>query len=413
MKKLLEQNDLLKPYKVGEIIKGRIIGLGRSSLFIDLGAQGAGIVYGKEFYEIKNRLKDLKVGDDVFAKIIDLENEEGYIELSLKEADKDLTLEELKKKKEKGETIKVKILGANKGGLLTQVIGLPAFLPVSQLAPEHYPRIEKGNKDKIFKELQKFVGQELTVKIFDLDLKEKKLVLSEKAIDSQKIKELLRNYKVGDVVEGEITGIVDFGAFIKFPLPTPLEDSALTGPDKTEADKTSPAKAEAGEPAGTLPPKRPPETLEGLVHISELDWRLVENPSEAVKIGQKVKAKIIEISQDRISLSLKALRKDPWEEIEKNHKKGDIIKGRVTKFNPFGAFVVISSGSPSIAETSVKREESAGDKGSPEIQGLVHISEFGSQKKMEESLKIGKEYTFEITMLDPKEHKMILKLKNV
>lgn len=367
MKKLLDQNDFLKPLKVGDIVRGQVVGLGRSSLFIDLGIQGTGIVYGKEFLEAKDKMGNLKVGGDVFAKVIDIENEQGYIELSLKEADQDITLQNLREKKEKGETIKVKILGANKGGLLAKISGVPVFLPASQLTIEHYPRIEKGDKNKILKELQKLVGKELLVQIFDIDLKEKKIILSEKAKDSEKIKELLKNYKVGDVVEGEITGLVDFGAFMSF---------------------------------GSVKSKEKPmgkENLEGLIHISELDWQLVKDPSEIVKIGQKVKAKIIEITDDRISLSLKALKKDPWEGIAKIYKKGDIIKGKVVKFNPFGAFVEISSPS----------EVLAGNSG---IQGLVHISEFGSQKKMEESLRIGKEYDFEITMLNPREHKMILKL---
>ncbi len=348
MKQLLEKNDLMKPPKVGEIVEGKVIGRKRQALFLDLGAFGTGIIYGKEFQEAKEELKNLKIGDSAFAKIIDLENEEGYIELSVSQASEELILEGLKQKKEKGENITVKIMGANRGGLLTEISGMPGFLPVSQLKSEHYPKVKGGDASKILRELQKFVGQTLEVKIFDLDLKTRKLILSEKVKEVEKIREILKNYKVGDVVEGEITGVVDFGAFLRFG----------------------------------------PQNLEGLIHISELDWRLIEDPSEVVKIGDKVKAKIIEISGEKVSLSLKALKENPWLDIEKKYKKGDVVSGKVTKFNPFGAFIQIT----------------------PKIQGLCHISEFGTGSKMEERLKIGKNYNFQILEIRPEEHKMSLKL---
>ena len=189
MKDLLEKNNLLRPPQIGKIVEGKIIGRARSAIFLDLGAFGTGIIYGKEFQGAKEELKNLKIGDTVFAKIIDLENEEGYIELSLSQASNELTWAELGQKKEKGETIIVKILGANKGGLLAEVSGIPAFLPVSQLLTKHYPRVEKGDTTKILKELQKFVSKEMEVKIFDLDQKQEKLILSEKARENEKIKE--------------------------------------------------------------------------------------------------------------------------------------------------------------------------------------------------------------------------------
>jgi small subunit ribosomal protein S1 len=302
MKKLSEKNNLVKPPKVGEIIEGKIIGKERQALFLDLGALGVGIIYGREFQEAKEELKNLEIGDNIFTKIIDLENESGYIELSVSQASNELIWDGLKQKKEKGETIAVKISGANRGGLLTEISNIPAFLPVSQLLPEHYPRVEGGDSSKILKELQKFVGKILEVKIFDLSPKEKKLILSERVKEAEKIKETLKKYKVGQVVEGEITGITDFGAFIKFG-----------------------------------------EGLEGLIHISELDWAIVADPSEIVKLGDKLRAKIIDISDNKVSLSLKALKKDPWQGIENKYKKGDIFSGKVTKFNPFGAFVQITS----------------------------------------------------------------------
>jgi len=342
-------NDLMKPPKIGEIVEGKIIGFGRSAVYLDLGFLGAGTIYGREFFEGKEILKKLKIGDKILTKIIDLENEEGYIELSIAQAGKDLAWQQLVQKKEEGEILKVKILDANKGGLLAEVSGVSAFLPVSQLSSEHYPRVEGGDQEKISKELKKFVGQELEVKIFDLSPSEGKLILSERAKETDKIKEILKNYKVGDVVEGEITAVLDFGAFLRFG----------------------------------------PESLEGLIHISELDWKLIEDPMEVVKVGEKVKAKIIKIADDKVFLSLKALKPNPWEIFAKEHQKGEIISGEVVKLNPFGAFVKIEE----------------------KIQGLCHISEFGSPEKMEEILEIGKKYDFEILEIQPKEHRLTLKLK--
>lgn len=342
-----EAINLIRPPKVGEIVEGAVNNFGRSAVYIDLGPVGCGIIFGKEFYASRDALKKLEIGDKIFVKIVDVENDEGYLELSLSEAGKDLGWENLIRKKENDEVIKVKIMGANKGGLLAEVDGMQGFLPVSQLSGEHYPRVEGADKMEILKRLQKLVGQELTVKIFDIVPNEEKLIFSEKATDTEKLKEVLKNYKVGDIVDGEITGVVEFGAFIKFG-----------------------------------------EELEGLIHISELDWQLIGNPSEVVEVGQKVKAKIIEITEDgRVSLSLKALKQDPWDGIEEKFKKGDAFKGKVTKFNPFGAFVEVA----------------------PKIQGLCHISEFGSHAKMEEKLKIGQAYDFQILQIDPAEHRMTLK----
>jgi len=348
MKELLGDNHL-RPLKVGQIVEGRIIGRGRSALFLDLGAFGTGIIYGKEFYSAKEEFKNLKNGVEVSAKVTDLDNEQGYIELSITEASQELAWEKLKQKKEKGEMVKVKILGANRGGLLAKISGIPAFLPVSQLKSEHYPRIEGADSSKILKALQEFVGQELEVKIFDLSEKEEKLILSEKAKDSEKKREILKEYKIDQIITAEVTGITDFGVFVRFGK----------------------------------------QGLEGLIHISKLDWAIVEDPSKLVKVGQKLKVKIIEISDDKVFLSLKALKKDPWEDIEKKYKKGDIILGKVIKFNPFGAFVEIEK----------------------KIQGLIHISEFGTSKKMEDALEIGKKYNFKILSMEPKEYKMSLSLE--
>ena len=348
VKDVLEKELSVKPSRVGEIVEGKVVANAKSAVFLDLGAIGTGIIYGREFLEAKDKIKNLKIGDSLFAKVVDVENEDGYIELSANSASSELTWERLIQKKDSDEIVLVKILGANKGGLLSEISGLPAFLPVSQLDSSHYPRVENGDPQKILEELQKFIGQELAVKIFDLKPGTDEIIISEKAKETEKIKEILKGYNVGDIVEGEITGLTDFGAFMRFGK----------------------------------------EGLEGLIHISELDWKIIEDPSEVVKVGDKVKAKVIDIAKDKVSFSLKALKEDPWKNIEEKYKKGDAVEGKAVKFNPFGAFVQIG----------------------PEIQGLIHISEFGTKAKMEEALEIGKNYKFEILTIEPKEHRMSLKL---
>ena len=255
MKQILEENANLKPPKVGDIIEGRVISKKAFAIYLDLGIFGTGIIYGKEFKKAKKELKNLKIGDKVLAKIVDLDNEDGFIELSVAGATKEIALEMLRKKKEAGEKIKVKILGANKGGLLTKVSGIDAFLPVSQLSSENYPEVENGDPEKILEKLKKFVGKEMEVKILGILEKDAQVILSEKLAKEEKE---IEEYKVGDVVEAEISGITDFGIFLKFGV-----------------------------------------NLEGLAPISET------NPNLNLKIGEKVKAKIISIEGNRAILSLK------------------------------------------------------------------------------------------------------------
>src|SRR3989344_2223651 len=352
------QGDLSPLPQMGALVEGKVVAKDRSSVFVDLGPQGTGIIYGREFYEAKDTIKDLNIGDTVFAKVIELENEDGYKELSLRDATKDMNWQKLKDVKEKDEVIKVKITGVNKGGLLANVNGIQAFLPVSQLSPENYPRVEDADKQKILKELQKFIGKTLEVKILDLLAQESKLILSEKAKEEQSIKEIIKNYKIGDTIEGKITGIADFGVFIKFPVQENKEESAKEN------------------------------SIEGLIHISELDWQLVQNPGEVVKVGEVVRAQIININNNQVFLSLKSLKENPWEKVEKKFKKGDNLKGKVLSFSPFGAFVEVSD----------------------KIRGLCHVSEFSSKQEMEESLKVGESYKFEVLLVEPKEHRMNLKL---
>ncbi len=349
-------DDFLLPPKKGEIVEGMIIGAGLASIYVDLSPVGIGVIMGREYYLAKNVLgKNLVPGKMISAKVVEIDNEENLIELSLKEAQREMGWERLKKVKEDFETIAIKPSGANKGGLLAEFCQVRGFLPLSQLSVENYPRIEEGNTAQILMHLQQFIGKEMQVKILDLDPHENKLIFSEKAVESKTIQELLKNYKPGDIIEGKITGVADFGAFIRFSLAKSGKDSATD--------------------------------IEGLIHISELDWQLIHDPLEIVKIGEKIKAKIVDISKDgRVSLSLKALKKDPWQGIEKKFKAGEVIEGKVIKINQFGAFVEIA----------------------PKIRGLIHASEIGGPK--ETKIKEKEAYRFKIIHLDPKEHRLTLKL---
>lgn len=417
--------DLIPSPRVGSLVEGKVAARSRSALFVDIGIQGTGVVYGREFYQAKEMIKNLNIGDSVFAKVIEMENEDGYRELSLRSASEEANWKKLGEMKLKGEMITVKIAGVNKGGLLTNVHGTPAFLPVSQLSPENYPRVADADKQKILRELQKFIGKEMEVKVLDISPEENKLILSEKAKEEQAIKKMLESLNKGDVVRGTITGIADFGAFMRFrPLKTteaandaennsPLpEDSAAASlpPVTTENDdgnlteqKIEPAEEnetpDSNAPRGDLPVRGTQTGLpaqrqtgagevEGLIHVSELDWQMIQHPSEVVKIGEVIMAQVIDIKNNHVFLSLKNLRPNPWEKIGKEYKREDKIKGKVVALNPFGAFVEVM----------------------PKIRGLCHISEFGSQEAMKQALKIGETYEFEILLIDPKDHKINLRL---
>src|SRR3989339_1458170 len=331
--------------EIDSLIEGPVILVEKSSVFVDLSPFGIGVIYGREFINAKDIIKKISLGDIVKAKVVEKENENGYIELSLKEAKQALAWSEAEKAIKSKTVLNLEIIDANKGGLILEWQGIQGFLPASQLKADHYPRVLDSDKDKILKELKKLVGQKISVMIISTLPKEGKLIFSEKDNNPEEKKEILSKHSVGQELECTIAGIVDFGIFVK------LEDG-----------------------------------LEGLVHISELDWGLVENPRTMFKIGEKIRAKVIEIKDGKISLSLKALKENPWKEFEGKLKKGDIIKGVVIKYNKHGALVSIKEG----------------------VAGLVHNSTFGGESKLREKLELGKNYNFQITLFEPKEHKMTL-----
>lgn len=356
MEALLAQHVVEIP-EVGDVIPGTVMHVAPSYALIDLGPLGTGIVLGKEMRDGLGPEGKLKVGTTVTATLMSYENEDGYIELSIREASYEKSWEDIEHKLTNREVVATKVSEANKGGLMVEINGIVGFLPVSQLASEHYPRVEDGDKNKILDLLKKLIGQEIQVRILDADRESEKLIVSEKAAQSEKERELINLLKVGDVVEGEVSGVVDFGAFVKFAPPV-REDG-----------------------------KKPSEKLEGLVHISELAWQLIDDPREMIKTGDSVVAKIIGIEETRISLSMKALKKDPWDAVLEKYKVGDVVSGKVDKINHFGAFVYLDK----------------------DIHGLAHVSEFQEvypNKKIEEVFKEGETYTWNILSIEPKSHRM-------
>lgn len=350
MKELLtaKHKEIPRLPQAGELIEGHIIEMSKNALILDLGPLGVGMVYGAELRENKDILKGLKIGDNISALVLNPENEDGYVELSLREAYLEKAWQIIREKKQAKEIVTAKVIEANRGGLVVTVNGLIGFLPVSQLSSQNYPQVEGGDKDKILSHLNKFINQEIKVRIINFDQNNRQLIVSEKAIQEEKIKESLKSYKKGDIVEGTVAGLTNFGAFIKF------------GAD-----------------------------LEGLAHISELDWSMIDHPSKILEKNQAIKAQIIDISGNQVSLSLKKLKEDPWQNIEQKYQPGQTIKGQVTKINPFGAFVQIDKN----------------------VYGLAHIKEFSQQGQIiEDTLKIGQSYDFKVLSLEPKEHKMSLKV---
>ncbi len=328
-----------------DVIEGKVIGIEKTAVYVDLAPFGTGIIFGREFLQARDIIKNVNVGDTIAGKVVGFDNPEGYIEISLKEARQAQIWQEAEDAIRDKKQFDLPIVDANKGGLIMSWQGIQGFLPASQLKPEHYPRVTDGDKDKILEELRKLIGEHISVAIIAAMPKEGKLIFSEKG-EMEKVRSVMVDkYTLGDEVMGEVTGAVDFGIFVK------LE-----------------------------------EGLEGLVHISEMDWSLVENPRSVYKVGDRVNVKVIEIKDGKISLSIKALKPNPWSEAEKKYKKGDEVKGVVIKFNKHGALASIEEG----------------------VAGLVHVSEFGSEDKLREKLGLGKVYNFKISTFDPKEQKMTL-----
>lgn len=334
------------PPSSGDLVEGNIVAIDRGRVYVDLPPFGTGLIYGREYLNAADVLRKANVGDTISAKVVDPAGREGYIELSLKEARQAAIWGEAEQAIAAETVYTLEVEEANKGGLIISWQGIRGFLPASQLSKEHYPRVPEGDKEKILGELTKLVGRPLAVRIITADAKEGKLIFSERTgSEAEEKAVLIDKYQVGDVIEGEVTGVVDFGVFVKL------------------------------EPG-----------LEGLVHISELDWGLVEDPHQFFAIGESVKVKVIEIKDGKVSLSVKALKENPWHTAGERYKKGMEVPGVIIKYNKHGALASIEEG----------------------VAGLVHVSEFTSPGELRETLELGKTYPFTITLFEPKDQRMTL-----
>jgi small subunit ribosomal protein S1 len=322
----------------GDLVEGPVVAVVKNRVYIELHPFGTGIIYGREYMTASDILRRVKPGDIIAAKVVESTNKEGYFELSLMEAEEAVN---------KGKIFEVVVKEANKGGLMLDWQGVTGFLPASQLKPDHYPRVEDGDRGRILEELKQLIGQKLSVVIITADAQENKLIFSERGPQEDKGTTAER-FAVGETVEGEVTGAVDFGIFIKID-----------------------------------------EGLEGLVHISEIDWGLVENPKNMYKVGEKVRVKVIEIKDGKVSLSIKALKENPWKTATDRYKKDQEVEATIIKYNKHGALASIEEG----------------------VAGLVHISEFASAEELHKSLELGRSYKFKITLFEPANQRMTLSFK--
>ena len=338
-----------EPLKEGQIVEGVVSAVGRARVYIDIHPYGTGLIYGREYMNARDILRKVSIGDTIASKVVMPENEDGYIELSLKEARQALIWADAEEAAKKGTVMSLLVKEANKGGLIIEWQGIQGFLPASQLSAENYPRVSDGDKDKILTALNDLIGKHLSVVVITADQKEHKLIFSEKSLQEKEEKgEKMTKYEVGSIVKGEVTGAVDFGVFVKL------------------------------EPG-----------LEGLVHISEIDWGLVEDTKTLFKVGDAVDVKVIEVKDDKISLSIKQLKENPWVSASRKYEKGQIVDAVVIKYNKHGALASIEEG----------------------VAGLVHVSEFETEEKLKAGLSLGSVYKFKITLFEPNDQKMTFSFK--
>jgi len=335
-------NDL--GFDVGDIIQGKVIHVSKNEVILDVENVGLGIVRGKEIFN-EEYLARIKEGEMVEALVLDLENENGMIELSFRAIGRDQVWQEIQDIYENQLTVEAKIRDANKGGYIVRVQGVDGFLPASLLSPTHAIKI--GVEDKsLLNQMKKYVGQTFNVKIINMDQDADSIIVSEKLVSDEIAQEKLSKYKVGDIVEGTVVGAVDFGIFVRF-------DSEL----------------------------------EGLVHISELAWKKIEDPRKEYRINDKVKAKIVEIDKEnRINLSIKQLLPNPWIDFANSTKPQDAFVGTVVKIVTYGAIVVNDQ----------------------DIQGLIHISQISEDEienpsQIHDYLKVGETKEFTVLSVDQDE----------
>lgn len=344
------------PYiKEGQKIKGTILKKIENWILVEC-ADGAftGIILSKEVKELEKSGYDLAPGREIEIEIVNtnIRHEDGHYIVSITKLLQYDIWKSIIKKFEADEIISVTPTEANLGWLLVDMHGIKWFVPLSQLAPIHYPRVEDGDQEVIFEKLLELIGKELRVRIINIDEEEKRIILSEREALKEERETVLRELEVGKIFDGVVSGISSYGLFV-----------TIGG------------------------------TVEWLVHISEITYGHVNNIDQLGKIGDKVQVKVIGLENGKISLSSKKLKDDPRTALPKAHKVGDIIEGEVIRFVPYGVFVRVFQ----------------------DINGLVHLSEL-SQRSIQnpnEVVKLGQIVKTKIILLDPKNRKIWLSMKGL
>lgn len=349
MEELMKNSPPVFRPKPGELVEGSVVYKGKNKILVDLNGVTTGIIAGRELRDSFNTFRELQEGMDVAALVLEEENDEGLVVLSLRMASQKKAWERFHALTEQDETMKFTAQEANKGGLIANIDGIRAFLPVSQLSPLNYPRVNNADAGEIINRLGKFVGHTFTVKIVTMDEEAGKIVVSEREAMSEERAKALEGLKIGEVKDGLVSGLVKFGLFVTF------------------------------------------DGLEGLVHISEIAWGHVKNPAEYAKMGDRVTVKVIGIDGDKLSLSIKQMTKDPWEEVAERYPVGKKVSGSIVRFADYGAFVRLEK----------------------DINGLVHLSEISHAKVTDpsEALTIGQKIDAQVINIDVDERRIGLSIK--
>jgi len=341
--------------QAGEIRKGTIASISPNQILISIGAKSEGVVAGRELEQLTQEERDaLKVGQEIDVFVIIPEDDNGNVVLSLKRALEQMTWENVEKMIADEVVVDTKIIGFNKGGLIAAIGNLRGFIPSSQVSQA---RRAQSSGDKPEQRWQKMVGQPISVRIIEVDRERRRLILSEKAANTESRSSLkdrvISELEEGKTYTGRVTSLADFGAFVN-----------INGAD-------------------------------GLVHLSEISYERVAHPKEVLEVGQEVQVKVINIDQEkkRIGLSIRALQDDPWKNRMEKFSVGQLVEGVITRLTKFGAFARLEG----------------------DIEGLIHISEL-SENRVEhpkEVLHEGDVKTLRIIRIDTDQHRIGLSLRKV
>ena len=361
MQELLDAQDFaFKEFKRGDTLSGTIVRIEASEILVDIGSKSEGVINMRELESIPaDVLSELHVGDPVQAIVVAPEDRNGRVVLALSRSHMDKDWQDAEALFQSQDVFEGVVAGHNKGGLIVKIGKVRGFVPASQLVSGRGRDEGEAGQEARETRLAALTGQKLQLKVIEIDRPRNRLILSERAAmrDWRKIQKekLLSEIREGDVREGKVISLADFGAFID-----------LGGAD-------------------------------GLVHLSEISWKRVNHPREVLKVGQKVRAQVINIDPERrrIGLSLKRLEADPWSTVDSRYKIGQLVEGAITKLAKFGAFARI--------------------KGDEEIEGLIHVSELsdGHVNHPKEVVHEGQLVTLRIIRIDPQERRLGLSLKRV